>query len=688
MEEVSVKKFYSETMELVKELAAENGVTVEQEFTSEMVDYLKQEGLATSPELITCFNAKCAKETEAGFYKVDGFDYSEDAGVLDLFITCFIDKEELPEFTRSKIEHAHNSLWRFLMRCVENDTLYQEYRNEDPDMAEIIDTIRSEYEKKAIRQVRLYIISNGVMKCDYALSDEITITKQEIPVEEHVWDIEAARQSDVATRYEPSVDVDFQNLFQPLECIPCDENKDVKSYLAIIPAMVLAQVYDKFRVRLLNQNVRQYLGGRKTINKKMLETLRSEGGKFFAYNNGISSTAYSVNTYCTDDGRILIKSMNNWQIVNGGQTTNVIYYIYSQKKERYLLENVNVALKISEIKVAEEDEKKTVISNIARYANSQNQVKESDFAVNEPFMHTLKGLSLSEYAPMGTANAGTQWFFVRMRGEYEDAKGDLKTKKGREFLRLHPKTQILEKTDVAKLEMAWMQQAHISCLGGEKCFDKFWTSYGKTGSIEVNERYFHRLVAKQIIYQKVQDMLIKSGNKGYGNIIGYYTLATVAMKSHNKFDLEYVWNHQDVQPSLVPILEKSIENIKNYIALLAQDSSNVNISSAAKRTDFWKGILVRTGNIAEFDNSLNEVGVAEELTSEQKAELDLFNGISADTWTSIANWGKQVRKLSLLERKKVEHVAAAVSKDKPVTYNYAAEALAILNKCKSMGWTM
>ena len=93
-------------------------------------------------------------------------------------------------------------------------------------------------------------------------------------MEEYIWDIEAARQSDIAARQEPFVDIDLENVFQPLECIPCDENPEVKSYLAVIPAMTLAEIYDKYRVRLLNQNVRNYLGGRKTINKKMLEYLK------------------------------------------------------------------------------------------------------------------------------------------------------------------------------------------------------------------------------------------------------------------------------------------------------------------------------------------------------------------------------------------------------------------------------
>ena len=686
---VTLKSFYSDTMEIVREQAKECGISVESALTDFLMDYLKLEGVTISPELITCVNTECKRETDFSFYKMNGFDYSEESGVLDLFLTYFIDKDEVTEYTKSKIEHSHNALYRFFMSCIENDALLNKYKNEDPDIAEVIETIRSEYKKKNIHLVRFYFLTNGFVKGDADKTEDLTIglTGCEIPLEEYIWDIEAARQSDIAARQEPFVDIDLENVFQPLECIPCDENPEVKSYLAVIPAMTLAEIYDKYRVRLLNQNVRNYLGGRKTINKKMLETIRKNGGRFFAYNNGISSTAYSVRIETNDEGRLVIKGMHNWQIVNGGQTTNVIHYIYSQKKERDLLHDVNVALKITEIKIQDEEEKKKAISNIARYANSQNQVKESDFAVNEPYMHTLKELSKKETAPQGSKRQGTKWFFVRMRGEYEDAKTSNSLKKQREFLKIHPKNQVLEKTDVAKLEMAWDMQPHISCLGGEKCFDKFWKIIDKQDSSSIDDVYFHNLVAKAIIIQKVYDLYMASGFKGYANIIQYYALASIAMRSHGKFDLEYIWKHQDVQPSLIPILQKAIEIISTYIKVIANDGNNTNISSAAKKTDFWDKIRLRLNNLPEFESSLLVVGETQGLTASQKAELMEFDEIPASNWNSLAVWAKISRKLSLLERKKIEHVAIAVEKGKDIGYTYASEALSIYRKSQNMGWS-
>ena len=91
-----------------------------------------------------------------------------------------------------------------------------------------------------------------------------------------------------------------------------NENGGVKSYLAIMPAVILARVYKQYKTRLLNQNVRNYLGGTIKVNKGMAKTLRENPAMFFAYNNGISSTATHVGLH-EDGGK---KSERSWRYEN------------------------------------------------------------------------------------------------------------------------------------------------------------------------------------------------------------------------------------------------------------------------------------------------------------------------------------------------------------------------------------
>lgn len=53
-----------------------------------------------------------------------------------------------------------------------------------------------------------------------------------------------------------------------------------------------------------------------------------------------------------------------------------------------------------------------------------------------------------------------------------------------------------------------------------------------------------------------------------------------------------------------------------------------------------------------LDGSLSEVQKNGELTQKEKERFEEFKNVPLDTWKKIVEWGKQNKKLSLLERKK------------------------------------
>jgi hypothetical protein len=62
----------------------------------------------------------------------------------------------------------------------------------------------------------------------------------------------------------------------------------------------------------------------------------------------------------------------------------------------------------------EEDPAKeeALVSDISRYANSQNAVRQSDLSANKPFHVDVERLSLSVYCPDGVG----RWFYERAAG--------------------------------------------------------------------------------------------------------------------------------------------------------------------------------------------------------------------------------------------------------------------------------
>ena len=66
--------------------------------------------------------------------------------------------------------------------------------------------------------------------------------------------------------------------------------------------------------------------------------------KFFSYNNGISATAEKI---VIENDKIL--KINDFQIVNGGQTTATIHY--SRRRDKYSLKDVFIAVKIGKVRL-------------------------------------------------------------------------------------------------------------------------------------------------------------------------------------------------------------------------------------------------------------------------------------------------------------------------------------------------
>ena len=64
--------------------------------------------------------------------------------------------------------------------------------------------------------------------------------------------------------------------------------------MAIIPGIILANIYEQYGLRLLEQNVRSFLQFTGKINRGIRETIINEPHMFLAFNNGISATAEEV----------------------------------------------------------------------------------------------------------------------------------------------------------------------------------------------------------------------------------------------------------------------------------------------------------------------------------------------------------------------------------------------------------
>jgi hypothetical protein len=135
--------------------------------------------------------------------------------------------------------------------------------------------------------------------------------------------------------------------------------------------------------QLYEKNVRQYLGGRRRVNKGIQNTLLHDPEQFGLYNNGITIVVSNF----VEQGNGIYELVQPY-IVNGCQTTRTIWDVFRQQLESNRKKHPNevaqwesrvakgvVVTKIVRVGSSNED----LLDNITKYTNSQNAVSEKDF---------------------------------------------------------------------------------------------------------------------------------------------------------------------------------------------------------------------------------------------------------------------------------------------------------------------
>lgn len=164
----------------------------------------------------------------------------------------------------------------------------------------------------------------------------------------------------------------------------------------------------------MEANVRSFLKFNGGVNKGIRGTILNEKSRFFTYNNGISTTAKSIELENNPVHGLMITSFTDLQIINGGQTTATL--AATNIKNGADLSGIFVQMKLTVLK----NDDPELIRNIATYANSQNKVKTADLNSSHPFYVRMEDFSRKLYAPLESGQLVQQlWFFERARGQYE-----------------------------------------------------------------------------------------------------------------------------------------------------------------------------------------------------------------------------------------------------------------------------
>lgn len=409
-------------------------------------------------------------------------------------------------------------------------------------------------------------------------------TREGTPVTFQIWDITRLKRIHEAANARDDLIVNLSGLpGGGLQMLRAASGEDYEAWLGVIPGEFLADIYLQHGSRLLEGNVRTFLGRRGNVNRGIAETLARAPLRFFAYNNGIAATASSVSVRSSESGATIITDITDMQIVNGAQTTASLAAL---RREKNLPEGrVSVPLKLSVVPTSAAD---ALVPLISRFANSQNAIRASDFFANHPFHQRVQEISRRILAPAaGARQVQTRWYYERARGQYlNDQAGFSKAQKD-QFERINPRQQVITKTDLAKVESSFDLLPDIVCKGAEKAFVDFaervsarWAD--DNGPDTFSDDWYKSAVARVILFRAAEAQVSKASwyEGGYRAQIVAYTCArfsqlAIELSSAGSLDWLRIWSRQEVGDCLSAQLLVTAERMSRVLRSPPRDGMNV-----------------------------------------------------------------------------------------------------------------
>ena len=653
-----------------------SGWTTEDFLTNVMLEYLEDAGEVTDP-VICPFR---------GYgLQLNAYAISEDGDTVDIFVSIYSDADQPRSVSQTDIDAAIKRAIQLYHRAI-ND-LYTAFQK-DNDTYEFAITLHQS--KDIIKKVRICALTNGLVK-PIALKN-ISIGGADVSF--GLWDIDRLYRCVTSGKMRETIEIDFEERFHTT--IPCIENASSEKYcdyLSILSGEVLAALYEEFRDRLLEKNVRSFLQVKGGVNKGIRDTLKDEPDMFLAYNNGISVTAESVEIVRDENGKPSIKRIRDMQIVNGGQTTASIYNARIDKKAGVDLSKVYVQMKLSVIRSPEDMDK--IVPRISTFANTQNKIQIADFSANDPFHRRIEELSRTIWALAVNGQKSQNWFYERARGQYADMLTRESTaRRKKEYKETHP---LFTKTDLAKYENTWDQLPFQVSEGAQKNFHKFMLRLKERKGFVPDESYYRNLIAKAILFRQTEKLVQKQQYGGYRANIVTYTLAFISFKTAQRIDLERIWKEQ----SLTPALEQEIIDTSRFVQqLIVNPPGGANIGEWCKKEKCWQTIRDYDHNISDALQS-ELVSVAKPaavsiqtatsinaITEEEQKLIDEAAAIPAETWFALSRWAKETKNFQPWQRSLLFSVGTLVGRGQKPSVKQANHAMKAYKEAREKGFTV
>ncbi|WP_038934313.1 AIPR family protein [Bradyrhizobium japonicum] len=674
----AVAKFAEEILSDVEEALSKDDPFSQELFTRQILERLED-----AEQLEGTFPLFQQGRIKNAIYRIDGYTFDEERSRLELFTTIY--REDLPpsKIPAAEVTKAFERALRFVNASIEGLAAELEPSNSDAsDLARLI-----EAQARTLGSVRIILLTNGIVDKAAGSTDW-----RDRKVEFDTYDIVRLQRILGEGETRADIAVDLEALTG--SAVPClhvpSQADEYDAYLSVLPGEALSRIYDRYGVRLLELNVRAFLGlqGRKSVNAELRRTIADRPSMFLAYNNGIVATVDDLEIVNDKAGRPSIRSLKGLQIVNGGQTTASLHR--ARRKESLNLGNVAVPVKI--IKVGGADLREMVAS-ISRAANRQNTVQLADFSAGDPFHQQVEEIANNTWLDDGKG----RWFYERARGSYLAAEQKAAYRKSdqQSFRAQTPKQRRISKLDLARYLTAWDGLPYRVCLGGQKNFQHFMQRMKDGNAPPLDATWFKRLVAKATFYRAVEKKIRAMKFPAYGAQITAYVVSGLAQKTGGRVDFDRLWSRQSASPELEGLVEAWAPQID---ALLRQSAGQKNPSEWFKKEECWMDIMGRLPPLSDplppelsyaaaddDDNAPASAPRAHSVADYERIEQCM--NVSAATWLEVAERGQKAGvvhwKVAAICRTIASYAAGGW--DKKPSARQAKPALEAVQACQRAG---
>lgn len=705
---MEIDEYRLEFLQDLRNEATVDGNDVEDQFVKVKIQELEDLGELIDPNQFSC-EMRGSNNRAIAF---DAYGYDEADSSFILLISDFQNTIEKATLTNTRIDELYSRMRNFIEEAYNGD-IRRFCDDSDPiiDIAKELKTrIGTSNLTSEILKFKFFIITNAVLSTQVKSTTRANILDR--PVEINLWTIERFYQIKMSNVSE-SIRINCQDYGCEggIQCLKANlgDNNAYDSYMAIVPGKFLAEIYIDHGSRLLEGNVRAFLSARGKVNRKIRETIiGNHPENFFTYNNGIAVVAHSIEL-SEDGSRIL--SFNDFQIINGGQTTaSLANAILKKEAKPENFSKIFVPMKLTVLNLegdlSEEDEAKynDITQQISKSANCQNPVSDADFFSNDPFHRIMEELSLKHLAPpVNGSPHQTVWYYERSKGRWEQDQMKMTEAQRNRYRLKSPKNQVVKKEKLAKCLNTIYMNPHVVCAGSAnnmKAFAGVISEIYEKSKESINEFFFKKAIASVILFDDVDRLVNKAswypkgGNKA--QIVPYTIAKLIAALPENKdLDWKRIWNKQMLYPELVHQIEIIAKEAHEFLL----DSGGAIVREYAKKSTTWKKFRddYSVGLTKEFVDSLisKELLKADEKAAKRarkfNSDIELeveFYTRGYDYWMKFYNDMEREQILSGGDRDFIKMLASLIVKRSLPGKAQIKRLLKIINKAEDVGYIM